>query len=172
MADEAGELPRRIKEVLRDRDNDHRAEMETPITPLTPEAREDAQKVARELWTEGMELLGKEDESIRRDLQHNALIIRGKAIIDKTNFKGADLSIERHAFLYNKGVTNSRSELYFFYPDHVLKITRNRSDTGKGGKRLSPRGLTTQKHEANRDELTELLEATTNSTKFIPLAPK
>ena len=78
MPDESGEILRMTKESLQHAKNSMRREMEAPITPLAPEAREDAQKVSRELWVEGMKLLGGKDKNVRRDSQDRALIINGK----------------------------------------------------------------------------------------------
>ena len=165
MPDEAGELLRKAEEMLTDAKHGLRREMEAPIARLTPEAREDAIKVAKEIWVESMRLLGGKDENVRRDSNGDALILESKKKLDNTIFEGADLGINRYHYEYENNVTYYKHELYTFYPDHVLKTTRNSSRHNEG-KKLAPRGLATEKHEANRDELRELLEVVKNSTQF------
>lgn len=135
----------------------YKKEMEASVTRfLTPEAREDAMKVAKEIWIKSMRLLGGKDEDARRDLEDEPLFLQSKKKLENTYFRGADLGIDRYHFEYDgKVITHSRQELYIFYLDHVLKITRNITI-----------GLRTEEHEANRDELMKLLDVVKNSTQF------
>ena len=167
MLDERGELLKKAKDLLQQSKFSLARELDAPVIRLTPEAREDAQEVAREVWKEGMRLLEGKDESVRRDAQDNAFIISGKSHIDETIFNGADLLFERYFYTYDveAQAIHRHIELYHFYPGHVLKTTRNSSATYKG-EQLVPRGLATEKHEVNRDELGELLRTLRTSKKF------
>ena len=82
--------------------------------------------------------------------------------------------ITRFQYEYEGGITYSRDELYHFYPDHVLKTTRNSAYAKEKGFYVErqPKGLATEKHEANRDELNDLLEVTRKSTEFKSGSPK
>ncbi|MDO8620885.1 MAG: hypothetical protein Q7R31_01250 [Candidatus Levybacteria bacterium] len=143
----------------------YRKEMEAPVTRfLTPEAREDAMKVAKEIWIKSMRLLGDKDKDVRRDFKDEPLFLEGKKKLENTWFRGADLGIDRYHFKYDgKVITHSRQELYIFYLDHVVKITRNMQYINEG---KNSRGLTIEEHEANRDELINLLDVVQNSTQF------
>lgn len=145
-------------------------ELETPVTqPLTPEAREDAMKVGKEVWTESMRLLGDKDEVVRVDPQgiKGNLIIAGKRAVDKTIFRGADLGISRYTFEYHPEAQSrdSTQELWHFYPDHVLKTIRHESEA-YSGEPLPPKGLATKKVEADRDDLSALLSDIKGSAEF------
>lgn len=156
------------EKILQNAKNDRRRKLEIPISYLTPEAREDAQKVAKQVWIEGMKLLAGKDKSVRLDPQGNPLIIEGKKWIGGAIFEGADLQISRYSHQHSGELTHTHSELYHFYPNCVLKTTDNQSTILTKSGRMAggaPKELTTEKHEANRDELTELLEATRKSVR-------
>jgi FtsZ-binding cell division protein ZapB len=58
MPDKCEEILKQAQDTLTNAKAAHRRELETLITqPLTPEAREDAMKVTKEIWQESMRLL-------------------------------------------------------------------------------------------------------------------
>jgi hypothetical protein len=166
MQDESGEsLLKKTREMFAHVQNAYIREEELPVTRLTPEAREDSMKVAKEIWIESMKLLAGKDENVRRDSNNHALILKGKKGLEDTMFKGADLVVDRYHFEYEGDITHTKQEHYAFYLDNVLKTTRNSADTEEG-KIFPPKGSAVEKHEANRDELAELLEVVKSSTQF------
>lgn len=149
-------------------------------TPLTPEQREEALKVALEFVTEANQLLGDEDKIIRTDPQGRNISLAGKKHIREviTAFRGADLVAHYYTHEYAGSTTYSRQHLYAFYPNRVdLHIrnsakrtvwrTKNRyGDQGRANiyyepemRTAVPRGPMETVTEANAQELTGLLEA-------------
>jgi len=167
-----GDILQRAQEMDLDSRNAVRRETETPMTQvLSPEAREDAQKVAKEVVAETDKLLERKDEVIRADPEHikGNLMIAGKNAVDRTIFQGASLGISRYTFDYHPDTQsrNTTQELWHFYPDHVMKTIRHSSET-YAGVRLAPKGLATEKIEANKDELQVLLNDIKTSVPYTP----
>lgn len=131
---------------------------------LRGEFDEDPMTVAGKVRADAMKLLDGKDENVRRDLSDRALILEGKKKLENTIFEGADLSIGRYRHSYGSGVTYSRQELYVFYPDHVLKITRDSVSNGERERYLERLG--TGEYKVGRDELKLLLEVVKASTQF------
>lgn len=171
--DETGEgMLKKAQEMLLNAKNSSRRETETPMTQaLSPEAREDALKVAEEIRAEANKLLRDQEKVVRVDpnkIKGN-LIISGKALTDKTIFQGADLGMSRYTFDYHPETQSQdiTQELWHFYPDHVLKTVRHSSET-YSGQQLKPKGLATEKTEADRDDLQTLLGDIKTSAPFVP----
>lgn len=95
--------------------------------PLTPEPRERALEVAKEIIAEGNRLLKFKDHVARIDPKGRALIIDGKKHTEKvaTAFKGAELLVSTHEHRHVGGGTYSTQDLYVFYPDRVENHKRN-----------------------------------------------
>lgn len=174
MPDQGEEFLRHAKATHQDAMNLLRRETEIPMTTvLSPEAREDAMKVAKDVWIESMKLLGDKDKVIRSDptKAKNNLIIEGKRKMDATIFKGADLGMTRYSFEYDGDAQHSTQELWHFYPDHVQKTIRHSSQKSDTGEFLPPRGLATEKVEADKEELSSLLQDIRSSVEFKPSFP-
>ena len=136
-------------------------EQETPVSILlSPEAREDAQKVAKDVISESRKLLAGKDQVVRTgsDATKGNLIIEDKNPMEGTVFEGSELGISRYTFEYHPDsqTRDVKQELWNFYPDRVVKTIRHESETYAGDP-IATKGLTTEKVEAGRDELTTLL---------------
>lgn len=167
-----GEILRKAEDKLLEAKNSIRRTAETPLTQtLTPEAREDASKVAKNVWVESMKLLGDKDSTVRADPANTKcnLTINSKSTVEKTMFRGADLGISRYSYEYDtkNRIQYITQELWHFYPDHVQKTIRHKTQTFEG-ETLAPRGLAIEKIEADRDELTSLLADVKSSVEFKP----
>lgn len=166
------EIIKNAQDKLLEAKNAVRKIQETPLTQaLTPEAREDATKVAREVWVASMKLLGDKDYVVRADptkVKGN-LTIYSKNSVEQTTFAGADLGMSRYS--YDNDTANQiqyiTQELWHFYPDHVQKTIRHHTQTFDG-ETLAPRGLAIEKIETNRDELANLLADIKSSIQFKP----
>lgn len=128
-------------------------------------------KVAAQLREEAKRLMGEEIELVRVDPEGKKgnLLLAGKEVMDRTIFKGADLSIDRYTFENEgEGVRAITQELWTFYPDHVLKTIRREREKSWTWERLAPKGLATEKVEADRDDLGVLLTDLKMSAPFEP----
>jgi hypothetical protein len=136
-------------------------EQETPVSNLlTPEARADAQKVAKDVISESRKLLAGKDQAVRTgsDAAKGNFIIEGRNTMEGTVFEGSELGISRYTFEYHPDsqTRDVKQELWNFYPDRVVKTIRHESETYSGDP-IATKGLTTEKLEADKDELTALL---------------
>ncbi len=128
-------------------------------------------KFAREVWVESMRLLGDKQEVVRVDPNgvNGNLIISGKEKVGKTIFEGADIGLSIYTFDYHpeEQSRDTTAELWHFYPDHVMKTIRHSSSTFSD-EPLQPKGLATEKIEADRDDLQALLVDIRASVPFVP----
>lgn len=159
------------KEMLLAAKNAIRLETETPMTQvLSPEAREDALKVAEQIKTKAAELLAEKDRVIRVDptKAKGNIEIMSKKGLEGTIFEGAELGASRYTFKnHPDGSQDSIQELWHLFPDHAMKTIRNESESGSG-RVLAPKGLAIEKIEADRDELGALLADIEASAPYVP----
>lgn len=131
------------------------------ISCLSPEAREDANKIASQIWELGRRVITGENGVAcltETETTWDALVIRGPnslkdTIYENTDYdrEGVDLAIAwlRNPRLKTEPMRHPRSEWYFFYPGHTIKEVRSLDDSGNE--------IISSK-EADKDDLAQLLD--------------
>lgn len=152
--------------------NQDRLEAETPITALSPEAHEDAMKIAPKVWVKAMSLMGDKDyySVTSQQGKHLLAMHKGRQLDNYPHLQNTDLRMSRDIKTAGDGVDHIQHEIYEFTPEFVLRKILRRTEKQKPlsldllkkpnyelDEILPPKGRKLEKEEANRDQLEELL---------------
>ncbi|OGH20457.1 MAG: hypothetical protein A3D74_00245 [Candidatus Levybacteria bacterium RIFCSPHIGHO2_02_FULL_37_13] len=136
--------------------------------PLTPEEREKALQMAKQVVGEGNKILGDKDSIARKDPKGRFLEIDGKKHIDEivTAFRGAELLVSIHEHLYEGDTTYSKQDLYVFYQDRIqnrISYSKRRWESGMHGSVSIILPGHEIVREANEQDLIELIQSIRSS---------
>lgn len=171
---EPGDLSKEIDEVELSLKNLDRIKEETPIKMLSPEAHEDAQKIAKQVWIEATRLLSGSKKTAIKDQQgHHLLTITRAADQEEVDLTITKDKIERDR---QKNLDYYQGISFDFSPRLVVKTTTNITyktipktldpniSPFEYLKPEAPRGLAIEKEEAGADELSELFKTMSENT--------